>query len=290
MILKLNSDDCDLLLYHSFYDRRNIHGISGHLFEILDYYQFLKSKIKVKCLFYDYKPDNIRNIINNRYINSDEFNFDDFIFGTPDLVYAPLSLNTDGSYDFFNNKKVLGFKLAFNCGAEFDTNAGTRPDDVIYLEDSRIYPKKHNSIHYVKKIALDKIKKPLTLADRTFAHITHNCKEFKQIDELLVKYPNLLIFSDYLPESEFVTNKPVKFGDFNKFLYTPVGRKFDCSPRLIAECDYLGIPYEFYNINYKDIGLETRLSDIKNNLVNLKQNDDIIDLILDIKHAKESKC
>ena len=128
MILKLNSDDCDLLLYHSFYDRRNIHGISGHLFEILDYYQFLKSKLKVKCLFYDYKPDNIRNIINNRYINSDEFNFDDFIFGTPDLVYAPLSLNTDGSYDFFNNKKVLGFKLAFNCGAEFDTNAGTRPD------------------------------------------------------------------------------------------------------------------------------------------------------------------
>ena len=267
--------DCDILLYHSYWGSKKGRGLNGHVFEILDYYNLLKNHFKVKCYFPEYHESLIRQAT-ERYIV--DFNFNDFIFEHHKLVAANCSLNTDGNYVFFHENQILGKKLAFSCGSPKLDPEHLRPKNVIYLEDHRIYEPRENSINYVKKIDCSIMKVPDIFDNRVFAHVTEACKAV-QIEPLIKKYPNLLCYSDYLPESYHVTNKLVKFGMFNKFVYTPVARHFDCSPRLIAECDYFNIPVEYYNIDYKDIGLETRQQDIKTKSYLLKQDDPIIDIL-----------
>ena len=63
------------------------------------------------------------------------------------------------------------------------------------------------------------------------------------------------------------------FNEFNKYLYTPVSSKFDCSPRFIVECKYFNKEVE-YDIDYNDIGLETRKYDIENNFESLFLRED----------------
>ena len=54
-------------------------------------------------------------------------------------------------------------------------------------------------------------------------------------------------------------------------------RHFDCSPRLIIECQILGIPFTLWNIDYKDPGLERRLEDYKQFI--LKEDDEILRIL-----------
>jgi len=45
-------------------------------------------------------------------------------------------------------------------------------------------------------------------------------------------------------------------------IYLPVGRKFDCSSRLIPECAYYGKNVIYHDIDYIDKGLMTRKGDV----------------------------
>ena len=267
--------DCDLLLYNSFWGSKKGRGLNGHVFEILDYYNLLKNYFKVKCYFPEYNESLIKQATERYTV---DFDFNDFIFDYHKLIAPRNSLNVDGSYNFFLRNQMLGNKLAFSCGSPKLDPEHLRPKDVLYFEDHRVYNHANNSVNYAKKIDCSIMKVPDVFDDRVFAHVTKDCKAVV-IEPLIEKYPNLLCYSDYLPESYHVTNKPVKFGMFNKFVYTPVARHFDCSPRLIAECDYFKIPVDYYNIDYKDIGLETRQQDIKTKSYLLKQDDPIIELL-----------
>lgn len=270
----LNLPDIDLLLTYSYHSNPCIsHGISGHLYEVLDYYFLLRKKYKIKVLIGELTPEIVINASKRYY---DELNLNDFIFERPKCIKVDNFLLTDGSYVFFNEVKILGNKLAFSCGHSFFNSDENRPKNVLFLEDHRIYKNKPNSIDYVKKIL--PFKKPDNFSNRTFIHLTGNCRKYNHL-ELIEKYPNCLIFSDYLEESYNVTNEPISIGDFNKYIYTPITRKFDCSPRLIAECDYLRIPVEYYNIDYYDIGLETRKLDIKNKNYLLNEDDEIFKIL-----------
>ena len=108
------------------------------------------------------------------------------------------------------------------------------------------------------------------------------------------------IFIQYL----FITNKenkpilpiegfsfsipPVKnlFEKFSTYVYTPVKRKWDCSPRFIAECKYFNKEVIFHNIDYwkEDKGLYWRQWDIENNFDSLflKEDDEIIQILKNI--------
>jgi hypothetical protein len=69
-----------------------------------------------------------------------------------------------------------------------------------------------------------------------------------------------------------------------KFYYTKVNKKFDCSPRFIAECEYYNKEV-VYLIDYleEDKGLFWRKYDIENNFksIFLNENDEIIKIIKD---------
>lgn len=267
--------DCDLLLYNSFWGSKKGRGLNGHVFEILDYYNLLKNHFKVKCYFPEYNESLIKQAAERYTV---DFDFNDFIFDYHKLIAPRNSLNVDGSYNFFLRNQMLGNKLAFSCGSPKLDPEHLRPKDVLYFEDHRVYPLREKSIDYTKKIDCGIMRVPDVFGNRVFAHVTKDCKAV-EIEPLIEKYPNLLCYSDYLPESYHVTNKPVMFGMFNRFVYTPVARHFDCSPRLIAECDYFNIPVDYYKIDYKDIGLETRQQDIKTKSYLLKQDDPIIELL-----------
>ena len=45
------------------------------------------------------------------------------------------------------------------------------------------------------------------------------------------------------------------FNKFDTYIYTPVARKFDCSPRLVTEC-FLQNKKLFLHLDYMDIGLQ----------------------------------
>jgi hypothetical protein len=66
------------------------------------------------------------------------------------------------------------------------------------------------------------------------------------------------------------------------YIYTPIDRKWDCSPRMIAECKYFGIPVIYDNDIDEDYlkidtGLMVRKWDIENNFDSLYLDDsDII--------------
>lgn len=70
------------------------------------------------------------------------------------------------------------------------------------------------------------------------------------------------------------------FNKFDTYIYTPVNRKFDCSPRLVTECFMQGKKV-FKELDYYDIGLETRYNDCINDLqsLDLNENDKILNLV-----------
>jgi len=61
---------------------------------------------------------------------------------------------------------------------------------------------------------------------------------------------------------------------FDTYIYTPVQRQFDCSPRLVTEC-FLHKKNVLIDLPYVDIGLQTRYNDCKKDIeqLNLKEND-----------------
>jgi hypothetical protein len=78
-----------------------------------------------------------------------------------------------------------------------------------------------------------------------------------------------------------IVKPPLKniFNEFDTYIYTPTPRHFDCSPRLIAECALFDKRVEYYDIDYFDVGLETRIRDIESGCVWLKKDDNIISIM-----------
>ena len=97
----------------------------------------------------------------------------------------------------------------------------------------------------------------------------------------------LLVVPYKLPEYDEIpgitqVTAPVEnlFDKFDTYIYTPINRKFDCSPRLVTEC-FFHHKYVFKQLDYNDIGLETRYTDCITNIesLNLTDNDQILTII-----------
>jgi len=109
-------------------------------------------------------------------------------------------------------------------------------------------------------------------------------KDFQQYK----KYGKLLAIVNVIPKPiegiNFVI-PPIEnlFEKFDTYIYTPVDRKWDCSPRFIAECKHYGKKVIYHNIDYweEDHGLRVRKWDIDNDFdsLHLKDNDNIIEIL-----------
>lgn len=293
----VNLKEYDLVLTYTWYANNN-HGICGHTFEVLEYFWILKDYFNVCILISDdISKKNIEESIKSKYnftANEIEFILNHTKFHLkPKVVLCRKILFTDGAaqriMDEENVKIFFDKMFLFACG--YIPIKDNKNKDIFVLQDHRVYTKaKVNSVEYRKKMLFSKFKTVKTHQNRTLIYATKNCRGLtdeyyynlleKYNDDFLVltNTENTLTFNnDRITQIQMPV--PNIFEQFNKYIYTPISRQFDCSPRFIAECKHYGIEV-IYDIDYIDKGLEARRADMKNmSTINLCKKDDIINII-----------
>ena len=176
--------------------------------------------------------------------------------------------------------------MYFACGNREIKN--NNKSNVWVLQDNRVYePVKCNGINYKKKILFNRLKSIGKSNNQSLLYATKNCRHIKDFQQYK-KYGKLLAIVNVIPKPiegiNFVI-PPIEnlFEKFDTYIYTPVDRKWDCSPRFIAECKHYGKKVIYHNIDYweEDHGLRVRKWDIDNDFdsLHLKDNDNIIEIL-----------
>jgi hypothetical protein len=191
---------------------------------------------------------------------------------------------------------ILTFRCCNRC-----THHDLKYTNITLLQDNRIYSDNDSSmsINYVKKINFNRYKKQARSPDQPTALIyaTRNCRYVSR-DQLMdiiesYSYDRYIILSDHLYNFNMsgcsVISPPVNglFDIFTDYIYTPLQKRFDCSPRLPAECVFYNKNVMYHDIDddylESDTGLKYRRQDIQNNFDNitLEFDDDIINILDD---------
>lgn len=207
----------------------------------------------------------------------------------PRLVMCKNILFTDGGVINASNVTLLTNNvLYFACGNKEICRNTSNKTWVLY--DARVYDAVHiNGINYKKRMLLDRLKQPTGQSDNLLVYATKNCRQFNNYEELRQYNKHIIAVVNEIPQDspnwvEFVV-PPVSdiFDKFGTYLYTPVPRKFDCSPRFIVECRHFGKEVIYHNIDYWDIdtGLFWRCWDIDNDWKSLflTPDDEIVDIV-----------
>jgi len=296
-ILQLDKVNYDLWLSYSW--SNNNHGICGHTFEVIDYYLLLKNFFRVGIfLAEDINWETFQASILSKYdLTQDELyeiKRHTVFSNRPSLVSGNNILFTDGGVRSLRDKTLFFDKIFhFACG-DFEIKDNKNPK-VFILQDERIYPACFNGINYKKKINFSRYKKVGPGNDDFLLYGTKNCRAIPDslYNELLELYPDkqFLCLTNKenrpvgLPDRMKVVDMPVEdlFEKFGTYIYTPVPRKFDCSPRFIAECKFYGKEVIYHNIDYwdEDKGLYWRKWDLDHDFqsIFLTENDDIINIL-----------
>lgn len=294
-ILKL---DRDVDLWLTFTWSSNNHGICGHTFEVLEYFYILKEYFNVGILFAeDIGWETIETAIRSRYTFTNaeitEIQSKTVFANRPTLVQAQNILFVDGGVINAENYTLLvNNVLHFSCGNK-QVKDNNDPSTYI-LQDDRVYdPVKLNGINYKKRILFDKLKPIGSSQTNALLYVTKNCRQFDNLDELRVYNKHILAVCNTENkgiDTDFLTYRvlPLEnfFEQFDTYIYTPVSRKWDCSPRLIAECKHYGKEVIYHNIDYWDVdcGLYWRKWDIENDFesIRLTPGDEIVNIVQNI--------
>jgi len=275
----------------------NNHGICGHTFEVIDYYYILKNHFKVG-IFIGEEMDwpTFESAIRSKYSFTDP-EVEDFkaniVFNLrPGLLQGKNILFTDGGV--VNAERytlIFDNVFYFACGNKEVKN--NTKENVYILQDDRVYePVKLNGINYKKRILFDKLKPIADAKDNILLYATKNCRNIDNYEQFFHYGDNIIAITnienrpDDVEGITFVT-PPLDdfFEQFTTYIYTPVNRKWDCSPRLIAECKYYNKKVIYHDIDYWDIdlGLYYRVQDIEHDFdsLYLRDNDEIITILKD---------
>ena len=276
-----------------------IEEITGHWFEVFEYYYYLKVHEFRPCMLFHaptISKEVIMETLQDKYsveISTDDFfvlSYEEMLIGCP----LAICLVCDGNFDSLQQKgiKIVAKKiLGFGCGNVTIPYGNYKNAE--FLLDKRVYSVNYGT-HYVKKIYADILKYPSTKENNTLFYITKNCRLFEP--EMLVnllksdysEYDRHVIITNDERYDELKNNSnieivypPLKnmFDRFTTYVYTPIPRKFDCSPRLISECKLFGRNVDYYHIDYFDVGLETRKKDLDDGSVWMREDDIIIKLL-----------
>lgn len=297
------------------------HGISGHVYEIIEYYMILKAGgIKVGILLCeDIDWLSFKSCIVTKYdITSHELSEikrDTVFSNRPTCVRGKNILFVDGqlSRSIVRYGVILCFKniICFRCSPH-DTCHDLPYKNVTLLQDNRVYDDEDNNIaiDYVKKILFSRYHEvPSTTTDIGMLYLTSNCRQLRP------EYVRQCLRANSCEHYMIVTNEPTRYSDcvadldvdfpdmpvddifskFDTYIYTPTVPKFnphcacfDCSPRFIAECKHYGKHVVYYDIDdaylEKDTGLKIRRRDIDRDIahVTLTTEDDIFGILANI--------
>lgn len=271
------------------------HGVSGHLYELIEYYYYFKFYKNIDCCIlipFKFKIEQFIKALDKYTFTSSEIAdiVKNVVIDTNISVIKGNILFVDGFKSYFKNViidgKIYGFRCALNSGF----------NDGILFQDLRIYDDyKSNSIHYVKKILFNKYKTINSLNENNaLIYATRNCRELNKdyFDSILERFSFNKIFVvsekpyDFLVKPFTNVQPPIDniFSLFKTFIYTPVNtqycKEFDCSPRFPAECRFYNKKI-IYDIPFLYGGLKTRIYDIEHRFdkLFLTANDPLYELM-----------
>lgn len=276
----------------------NNHGICGHTFEVVDYFHILHKHFNVGIMLceditwdvfesaivnkYDFTAEEIATIKSNTIFH----NRPRLLCGKNILFVDGGVINTSSVALFFNNI------FYFACGNR-EVKDNTKAN-VYILQDDRAYePVAVNGINYKKRILFSHLKPIRTTENNLLVYATKNCRAFTDFDAL--KQYGLPILAITNKENQPLPMDGVRFlippvdnlfERFSAYAYTPVPRKWDCSPRFIAECKHYQKQVVYHNIDYwdEDHGLYWRKWDIDNDFdsLHLRPDDEIVRIIANV--------
>lgn len=284
-----------------------ISEITGHVFECFDYYLYLRDYYKVGILFMEgLDIEQLKVAFDSKYVVEFDSIRQDIIqldhktlvkeriykFGNKTVVIL-----CDGNIRSLADKGIFlctNKLLGFMCGQYNFENVKIN-NHITYLQDYRIYGqnKYFKSYDYVKKLPFQFYKQIKRIPQNVgMMYVTYACRKVTPYvieqchlrsgcSRSLLVVPYKLDEYDGIDDVEqVVAPVPNFFEKFDTYIYTPVERHFDCSPRLVTECFFYGKDVQL-DVDYVDIGLQTRYNDAVSNLQGLQLNghDFILDAI-----------
>lgn len=287
------------------------HGVSGHIFEIIDYYHILKDRFDTRILLCDplMTPEWFKSIISEKY-DFDESEIDSLINSTvfanrPKYVKCNKILFVDGCLIKMEKHGIKIFAeriYTFMC-SKYETIHDLKSfKDVIPLLDYRVYKNTNVNdvkigVDYTKKLLFERYKTINCAVESTaLIYATTNCRklDYDQLINIINHYnfEKYIIISDTISkfnniDSVSILTPPVSdlFNKFTTYIYTPTQMKWDGSPRFPVECKYYNKDVIYHDIDNQylahDRGLYYRALDIQTDFekLHLKHTDNILNII-----------
>lgn len=289
------------------------HGVSGHIFEIVEYFYILKNKYHTKILLGDPRMtrDVVEDIIRYKY----NFHESDIIEILDAIIYCKVppkhvlgntALFVDGC---LVKMQPQGIKLhfdkiyTFKCSRYEPVYDLQAYRDVIPLLDYRVYKDINQEdvnigIDYKKRVLIDRLRRVNgPNIDTALLYLTKNCRlqpvEYVQDIFETYNFSRYLIVTD-TDDYDHMTSSAVKvlrppvdslFELFDTYIYTPISLVWDGSPRLPVECAVFDKNVIYHDIGEeylsRDRGLYYRRHDINDSLTSLylTEQDDILNII-----------
>jgi hypothetical protein len=250
-------------------------GISGHLFEMIDYYWAIKNYTNLTpCILLadGVTIDEFNNAVKQKY---DDLTIEHVEYCVqPKVIIAKNLLIVDGSPQLKNANLFVDNIFLFRCSASNFEVFDQKRSRVFLLQDFEVYPERYEDsglmvIDYKKKILFSKYKKYNSNINNTaMFYLTTICRALPQ-DELIsiidkYQFENNLILTDdpsvYTLDNVYKVPLEDIWDKFDTYIYTSIPRKNDCSSRFILECMHYKKEI-IYEIDYYDKALEIRKKD-----------------------------
>lgn len=204
---------------------------------------------------------------------------------------------------------ILGINeiIGLRCGLEEEAfrRIALKKFNIKIFQDFRIYGESLQhwpTYNHKKRLYVDRYKRPTALKENTaFVYLSTDCRNSSRdyIEDIIKTHSDKMchIYFSVKDPSEHLdlANAKTSFlipplddfvNIFDTFIYVPIERKFDCSPRLVAESYLFGKKIIYHNIGgsyfEQDRGLYWRNFDCTNNLedLNLTSNDSLVEYIM----------
>lgn len=310
--------DYEVLLTYS-----PISEVTGHIYEVFEYYLLLRKHYRTAMFFHapGLRKESIINSLKDKYRISWESYAHDFyhsdrlerIIGAESCVTILCDGNIKSLWD---SRIVLATPvlLGFRCGNyDFDSVRveTSQFNNFTFLQDYRVYATQKcpfSTIDYRKKFNFPAFRNReacVCNTDTALMYLTRNCRylSLSGVREVMEAFPHDRYIVLTPTPDEYKALKSTKvlvvqppiypfFNSFSTYIYTPVPRRFDCSPRLITECAFYGKEVQYFlGEDYYDIGLQVRKSDIEADpslqCLTLQEDDSIIDIVRAYKETKQ---